>query len=196
MRKLTWGYLKLIFDKNVSLSYIKISNRVASQVQTNDSRPGTGNHIWNTKQIMYLINVKYCNEHESDLFTCVLSSYSGRGRRRARTCYRRRTRTGTYTHSCRYHPLLFLLNTSASVPCRCERVPHMGRCWKVQQSETTCKEAYACTGLHISPDYINARIIRIPASCRSTRTLLYRVWPFQIPLTASKSYLYPSYSWL
>lgn len=98
-----------LVEENVSLSYIKISNQVASQVQTNDSRPGSGNQIWNTKQIMYLINVKYCNEHESDLFTYVLSSYSGGGRRRARTCYRRRTRTGTYTHSCRYHPLLFLL---------------------------------------------------------------------------------------
>jgi len=83
----------------------------------------------------------------------------------------------------------FSLNTSASVPCRCERVPHMGRCWRVQQSEATCQEAYACTGLHISPDYINARIIRIPASCHSIRTLLYRVRPFQIPLTASKSLL-------
>ncbi len=79
--------------------------------------------------------------------------------------------------------IFFSLNTSASVPCRCERVPLMGRCWRVQRSDATCIEAYACTSMHISPDYINAWIISIPASCRSPHTFPYRAWPVQTPLT-------------
>ncbi len=77
--------------------------------------------------------------------------------------------------------IFFSLNTSASVPCRC--VPHMGRCWRVQRSDATGIEAYACTSMHISPDYINAWIISIPASCRSPRTFPYRACPVQTPLT-------------